>query len=130
MLGQPFKIATTFEVKNAIADVFLEVGISTLDGLRVATVQNIDEARPGLSLQPGLHEIVAEIEATLLPREYVIDVMIGHLSGLAIDWVERTFQFTALNVAQDSTDHYRWGEVRGFVRPKSVWHTPHPVSLD
>jgi homopolymeric O-antigen transport system ATP-binding protein len=130
MLGQPFNITTLFEIKNPIEDVFLEVGISTLDGLRVATVQNIDEARPGFSLKPGLHEITAEIDVTLLPREYVIDVVIGHLSGLIVDWVERTLQFSALNVARDSTDHYRWGEVRGFVRPKSVWHGPHPVSLD
>ena len=128
MLGQPFKIATIFEIKDPIEDAIIEVGISTLDGLRVATVQNIDEARPCLSLKPGLHEIIVEIDTTLLPREYVIDVVVGHLSGLVIDWVERTFQFTALNVTQDSTDHYRWGEVRGFVRPKSVWQGPEPAS--
>ena len=77
--------------------------------------------------ESGLQEITVEIDTTLLPREYVIDVVVGHLSGLVIDWVDRTFQFTALNVTQDSTDHYRWGEVRGFVRPKSVWHGPGPA---
>jgi len=128
MLGQRFKISALFEIKNPIDDAFVEIGISTLDGLRVATVQNIDEARPCASLKPGLHEMSVEIEATLLPREYVIDVVIGHLSGLVIDWVERTFQFTALNLTQNSTDHYRWGEVRGFVRPKSVWQGPNPAS--
>jgi lipopolysaccharide transport system ATP-binding protein len=128
MMGQQFKIATLFEIKNPIKDVFVEVGISTLDGLRVATVQNIDEARPGFSLKPGLQEITVEIDTTLLPREYVIDVVVGHLSGLVIDWVERAFQFTALNITQDSTDHYRWGEVRGFVRPKSVWQGPDSAS--
>ena len=61
-------------------------------------------------------------------RDGTRDVVVGHLSGLVIDWVERAFQFTALNVTQDSTDHYRWGEVRGFVRPKSVWQGPYPVS--
>jgi len=130
MLGQRFKIATVFEVSNQIEDAFIEIGISTLDGLRVATVQSIDEERPCLSLKTGLHEIVVEVDMTLLPREYVIDVVIGHLSGLVVDWVERTFQFTALNVAPDSTDHYRWSEVRGFVRPKSVWQGPNPVTLN
>jgi lipopolysaccharide transport system ATP-binding protein len=130
LLGQRFKIAAVVEVTKAVEDAFIEIGISTLDGLRVATVQNIDEERPTLALRPGVQEIVTEIDATLLPREYVIDVVIGHLSGLIVDWVERTFQFTALNVAPDSTDHYRWGEVRGFVRPKSVWHGPNPVKLN
>jgi homopolymeric O-antigen transport system ATP-binding protein len=130
MLGQRFKIATIFDVLRPIEDGVIEIGISTLDGLRVATVQNIDEERPCLSFRPGLHEVVVELDATLLPREYVIDVAIGHLSGLTVDWVERTFQFTALNVAPDSTDHYRWGEVRGFVRPKSVWHGPSPAKLN
>src|SRR6185369_11415692 len=128
MLGQRFKIATVFEVSNQIEDAFIEIGISTLDGLRVATVQSIDEEQPCLSLKTGFHEIVVEVDMTLLPREYVIDVVIGHLSGLVVDWVERTFQFTALNVAPDSTDHYRWSEVRGFVRPKSVWQGPNPVT--
>jgi lipopolysaccharide transport system ATP-binding protein len=129
MMGQRFTIAALFEVKKPIDDVFIEVGISTLDGLRVATVQNIDEARPSWSLKPALQAITVEVDTTLLPREYVIDVVIGHLSGLVIDWVERTFQFTALNITQDSTDHYRWGEVRGFVRPKSVWQGPYPPSV-
>ncbi len=128
MLGQRFKVATLFEIKNPLEDAFVEVGISTLDGLRVATVQSIDEARPSWSLKPGLQEITVEIDTTLLPREYVIDVVVGHLSGLVIDWVERTFRFTALNITQDSTDHYRWGEVRGFVRPKSVWKGPYQAS--
>ncbi|HWP53291.1 MAG TPA: Wzt carbohydrate-binding domain-containing protein [Pyrinomonadaceae bacterium] len=130
MLGQRFKIAAMFEVQKPLEDAFIEIGISTLDGLRVATVQNIDEDRPGLNFKPGLNEVVVEIDATLLPREYVIDVIIGHLSGLIVDWVERTFQFTALNVAPGSPDHYRWGEVRGFVRPKSVWHGPNPGTLN
>jgi lipopolysaccharide transport system ATP-binding protein len=128
MMGEQFTIATLFEVKSRIEDAFVEVGISTLDGLRVATVQSIDEARPSWNLQPGLQEITVEIDTTLLPREYVIDVVVGHLSGLAIDWVERTFRFTALNITPDSTDHYRWGEVRGFVRPKSVWQGPYQAS--
>jgi lipopolysaccharide transport system ATP-binding protein len=130
MLGQRFKIATIFEVQKPIEDAVVEIGISTLDGLRVATVQNIDGELPCLSFPPGLHEVVVELDATLLPREYVIDAAIGHLSGLTVDWVERTFQFTALNVAPDSTDHYRWGEVRGFLRPKSIWHGPNPVKLN
>jgi lipopolysaccharide transport system ATP-binding protein len=130
MLGQRFKIAAVFEVQKPIEDAFIEIGISTLDGLRVATVQNIDEERPCLKLEPGLHEVVVELDVTLLPREYVIDVIVGHLSGLIVDWVERTLQFTALNVAPDSTDHYRWGEVRGFVRPKSVWHGPNPGTIN
>ena len=122
-LGQRFKIATLFDVKQPLRTAFVEIGISTIDGLRVATLQNIDEARPTFSLEPGLNEIVAEIDATFLPRDYVIDVVIGDLSGAVIDWVDRTFRFTALNVASNSSDHYRWSEVRGFLRPKSVWHS-------
>jgi lipopolysaccharide transport system ATP-binding protein len=122
MFGQRFEIRALFEVKEVIEDAIIEIGISTLDGLRVATVQNIDEERPCFNLQPGMQEITVEVDVTLLPREYVIDVVIGHLTGLTVDWVERTFQFTALNFAEQSTDHYHWSEVRGFVRPRSAWH--------
>ena len=124
LLGQPFSVSTVFDVKAPINDAVVEVGISTIDGLRVVTVHNIDGGRECLRLAPGMHKVKVDIDVTLLPREYVIDVSLNHLSGLTVDWVERTFQFTALNVAKNGTDHYRWGQVRGFVRPSSVWHGP------
>lgn len=124
LLGQPFSVSVAFDVREHVPDAVVEIGISTVDGLRVATVHNIDSGRDCLDLAPGAREISVEINVTLLPREYVIDVSLNRLSGLTIDWVERTLKFTALNVAENSTDHYRWGQVRGFVRPHSVWHGP------
>jgi lipopolysaccharide transport system ATP-binding protein len=121
LLGQCFSLTMTFEVREKIDDAVVEVGISTMDGTRIATVHNIDRERPCFSLRPGLFEITVDLSITLLPREYVIDIALVHLQGLIIDWVDRTYRLTALNFAEGSKDHYRWGQVRGFVRPESEW---------
>jgi lipopolysaccharide transport system ATP-binding protein len=126
LLGQTFHVVVVYEIKQPIEDAVIEIGISTLNGLRVATVQNVDGDKGSMKLKPGMQEISVEIDATLLPREYVIDVFMNRLTGLTVDWVERTLQFTALNIAKNTKDHYRWAEVRGFVRPTSIWRGPSP----
>jgi lipopolysaccharide transport system ATP-binding protein len=124
-LGQPFSISLIYDIKDLIEDAAVEVGISTLDGLRVATICSLDEGCTRLKMAPGLREIVVEIDVTMLPGEYTVDAFLQNLStNTTVDWVDRTLQFTALNVAEVGDDHYHWGQVRGFVRPKSNWRTP------
>lgn len=127
LLGQKFRISCIFEVRRRIEDAVVEIGISDSDGQRVVTISNIDEGRPQMQIDPGLREITAEIDVTLLPRDYWIDVSIHHITGTTIDWIERAFPFTAVNNSENASDYYRWGQVRGFVRPRSCWENPRMI---
>jgi lipopolysaccharide transport system ATP-binding protein len=127
-LGQPLTVAMTFTVNEPVHDGVLELGLSTADGTRVITVQNIDGDRPLLSLEPGRHEIRARIEATLLPGELTVDVGMHRLIGLTLDFVERALTFTAVNVAHDgSEDRWPWTVVRGAVRAPTEWRVSSSV---
>ncbi len=121
-LGQPFTVEMTFDVATPVVDGVIELGLSTADGTRVVTVQNVDGDRPLLKLEPGTHVIRARIETTLLPGELAIDVGMHRLIGLTMDFVERALTFTALNVAYDGgEDRWPWAVVRGAVRPPTQW---------
>jgi len=122
-LGQPFEIAMTFMVNEVVDDGVIELGLSTADGTRVATVQNVDGGGALLHLEPGRHEIRARFDATtLLPGEFTLDVGMHRLIGLTMDFVEQALTFTALNTAYDgSEDRWPWTSVRGALRPQTTW---------
>jgi lipopolysaccharide transport system ATP-binding protein len=123
-----FRVRMLVESTTTIPETVIEVGISTLDGLRLATMMNTDRGGRLFELTPGLQEIVMEVDATLLPRDYVLDVGVHHFSGATIDLVEKVLRFTVLNVAGEGGDHYRPHEVRGFVRPDTRWFQPQPAT--
>jgi lipopolysaccharide transport system ATP-binding protein len=126
-LGEPFRVSGTYEVKKRVEDVVMEIGISTADGTRIVTVGNTDGQRKTFAFDPGMRQITVEIETDLLPNEFVVDMAMHHAWGLTIDWIERATNFTALNIARDSSDHYPWNVVRGYVRPKTKWFGPKEV---
>ncbi len=128
-LGQPFRVACLYEVREPLEDVVIELGVSTPDGMRIATALSSDAGVPLMRLEPGMHEVTVELDLTLLPHpQYVIDVAMHLHSGLTIDWVERAAQFSALNVAEYGADSYPWNTVRGYVRPAAKWFTPSRVN--
>ena len=131
--GQTLRIGMLFEVKTPLRGVAIEVGISTIDGLRVATATSIDGGRPALSLETGHWEVGVALDVALQPRQYAIDIMLHHweMGKLTIDWVERALTFTALDVSASGSDHYvcfateyTLLHVRGFIRPDSIWDPP------
>lgn len=127
-LGQPFTIEMTYEVSASIGDAAVEVGISTADGLRVVTSASIDGGRAPFRLDPGLWTLAVDIDVTLLPGEYAVDVFLHHMEKgrLTIDWVERCLVFSARDVSESGDDHHeRFAAkmVRGFVRPRSRWRS-------
>jgi len=126
-LGEPFRISATYEVRKRVEEVIMEIGISAPDGTRIATVGNTDGGGSTLVFEPGLREITVEIDTALLPNDFVVDIAMHHSWGLTIDWIERATGFTALNIARDSPDHYRWNVVRGYVRPATRWFGPKEV---
>jgi lipopolysaccharide transport system ATP-binding protein len=120
-LGQPLRVQLVIEVLEPVPAATFEVGISAMDGEKIVTAQSIDRERPPLSLEPGTYELSILVEVTLLPNEYTLDFGVHTLGGITMDWVERVLRFTALNEAESGGDHYRWPNVRGYVRPTSSW---------
>ena len=120
-LGESLAVEMTFEVAEPIDDAVVELGITSADGVRVVTAQSIDAEGAVLSLEPGTTAIRAELDLTLMPGEYHLDIAVHRLAGLTLDLVERVISLTALNTAYDGSYPYPWNVVRGAVRPASRW---------
>src|SRR5689334_3614114 len=123
-LAEPMTVVATVEVLEPIPDAVFEFGISTSDGVRVASLHNVDEGMPAAELAPGLHEIRAEIDVALIPAEYTLDLGLHRVErGATLDMVERVLRVRALATSLDDSDRYpAAANPRGFVRPKSRWH--------
>jgi lipopolysaccharide transport system ATP-binding protein len=120
--GQPFRIGMSCDVMRRIEDAHIEISISTRDGTHVSYSTNTDGGVAPMALPVGRHEIWADIDMTLLPREYTIDCGIHHhQNGASADYVQRTLDFTVLRVAESGSDHYHWPKTRGLVRAPSRW---------
>jgi lipopolysaccharide transport system ATP-binding protein len=133
-LGQPFRVQVNFEVFKEIAEAVIEIGIVAMDGTHVTHSSNIDGDGAPLPLMKGRNSIEVELQPVLLPRQYTLLVGLHHTSGVTIEWMERTLDFTVLRVAESGTDSYRWPSVRGYIRPPAKWFTregqrPEPVDL-
>lgn len=128
--GQPFRVALTLEVKKPIEDAVVGVGLSSLEGTRISSSYNIDGGQSPASFSEGWYKVSVDLDVTLLPRQYTLDVLVCHLNGADIDVVNSTLKFEALGVAEEGDDHYRWGVVHGFVRLNGAWRVTQqfPVS--
>ncbi len=126
-LEQPFRVNAVFDVREEIDEAIVEFGISSFGGDRIATVQSSDREGPPLRFGAGRQEISADIDATMLPGEFTIDVGIHRRNGTTVDYVTDCLRFTALNAAEEGDDHYPWAGVRGFVRPHSRWNAVRPA---
>jgi lipopolysaccharide transport system ATP-binding protein len=124
--GQPFRVCFICDVLKDIPDGHFEVSISTRDGIQVTYSTTMDEARGPLLLAKGRHEVTAEFDVTLLPREYVLDVGIHHHNGTTADYVQRAFDFSVLRVAEEGIDHYPWPQTRGYLRVPIAWQLKSP----
>ena len=120
-LDEPFSVTAEFDVAEHIHDAVVEVGVSTVEGERVATLNSTDRERPPLAFPAGRQRITVEPELSLLPGEFALDVGIHHRDGTTLDYVQGVHRFSVLNAAQGGDDHYPWAAVRGQVRPRAAW---------
>jgi lipopolysaccharide transport system ATP-binding protein len=120
-LGQRFRVTTVFEVYQEIPDGIVEIGISAFGGERIATAHSTDREGPLLRFPPGVHEVSADIDTTILPGEFSIDVGLHHRTGITADNVLGALRLSALNAAESGEDHYPWNVVRGHIRPDATW---------
>jgi lipopolysaccharide transport system ATP-binding protein len=127
-LDERFRVSAEFEVLAALDDAVVEVGVSTFAGDRVVTANSVDRERPALSFEPGRREIAVELDPSMLPGEFVIDLAIHRRNGSTVDFVQNALRFTALNAAEEGGDHYPWNAVRGYVRPRALWSDVREVS--
>ena len=132
-LGQNIRVNVYVDVKSPIDDAAVEIGISTPDGLRVATATSLDGGGSVLSFGPGMWKVSSEMKVSLLPGRYALDVSVHHWmrSKLTIDWVDQALMFSALDVSEAGMDQYirfstryQLNNVRGFIRPEAVWSAP------
>ena len=104
-LNQPLVVDATLEVMQTIEEAVLEIGISTVDGLRILTAFSTDGAGAPMRLEPGFHELRAELDPSLLPGEFVFDVGVHeHVNGATVDLVERVMQFERRRVRRRRRD--------------------------
>jgi homopolymeric O-antigen transport system ATP-binding protein len=120
-LGQPFRVLLGLDVARPVEGLLAGVSISTLEGTPVASSFSTDGGKQPWTLGAGRHSIVVDLDTTLLPRKYSLDVFVTRLDGREIDFVTRVIDFDALPFAQTGTDTYPWVTVRGFVRPPASW---------
>jgi lipopolysaccharide transport system ATP-binding protein len=122
-LGEPLTLVATVEVFETIPDAVIEFGLSTPDTIRVASLHNVDEGRPPARLEPGVHEIRAELDIALIPGQYALDL---HLSrryrAETIDLVNRVVRVQALPTSSDGSEQYPFSNPRGSLRPRADWH--------
>ncbi len=129
-LGERFRVTMTYEAFEPIDEAIIELGISTTDGQRFATVQNTDHGGAPVRLAPGLNEITADIAVTLLPGEFALEAALHRADGISAELVYRALRFTALNVPLGEQASYPWPTVRGYVRPDASWSEARAISAD
>ena len=121
-LGEPLTLTATVEVFETISDAVIEFGLSTPDAIRVASLHNIDEGRPPARLEPGVHEIRAELDIALIPGQYALDVHLStRFTGETVDLLNRVVRVQALPTSSDGSEQYPFAKPRGAVRPRSEW---------
>jgi lipopolysaccharide transport system ATP-binding protein len=124
-LGQPFTIAMTFDAGTFVNGAIFEVGISTLDGIRVATAFSTDGGEQPWPLPTGRAGVALELDVGLMPGRYAIDLAMHHsVSGWTIDVVDRVLEFETLNTAESGGDRLPHTSGRGFIRAAGRWRAP------
>jgi lipopolysaccharide transport system ATP-binding protein len=120
LLNQRMVVETTLEVTETIQEAVLEIGIAAADGLRLITTFSSDGGRAPMRLEPGVHELRAELEPELLPGQFVLDLGVHErVSGAAVDLVERVMHFD-VGVSDGEGETYA-ATVRGYLRADTRW---------
>ncbi len=119
-LGQPCRVRFDFHVVEDITDAHFEIAIHGHDGSQICvTHRDLDESP--VSLVRGSYTVEGSQDICLLPGRYRVGVAIYRDNGYAIDFIESATSFEVLRMPKGNGRHYRWGKVRGFVRPATTW---------
>jgi homopolymeric O-antigen transport system ATP-binding protein len=129
LLNQPLVVEAELEVTETIQEAVFEVGIGAIDGVRILTAFSSDGGGEPVRLEPGVHELRAELEPELLPGDFLLDLGVHErVSGAAVDLVERVLKF-GVGVSDGETETYA-ATVRGYLRAETRWEARRPVKVD
>ena len=129
-LGQPFSVVIGVESTRRLPAI-VEVGISSLDGIRATTSFSTDGGQAPIMLDSGHTRIMVELEPFLLPGHYALDLGVHYAGpGWMLDFVERIRDFEVLNVDDEGRDSYPVSRVRGYVRAPARWSEPEPLDVE
>ena len=121
-LGQSVTVTLTAHSTRRVSDAVFEVGISTVDGVRVTTSFSTDGNRPPYELEPGFVSVSLDLDLVLLPGHYTLDLGLHHAAGSwTMDFVEHILDFEVLNISEGGDDSFPVSVVRGYVRPPGRW---------
>jgi len=127
MLNRPVIVEAILEVFETIEEGVFEVGITAADGLRIVTALSTDGGGEPFRLEPGFHELRAELALRLLPGQFALDIGVHErLVYLAdVDLVERVLQFE-IGVADGDNETYL-RTPRGYLRSDTQWEVGKPA---
>ncbi len=128
LFGQPFTVAIEFEVAKKLPSAVFTIGVSEPGGARILTANSTDRGGDVRQPGPGMLEVRARFEVTMLPGEFVVDVGVVTGTGQIIDSLERVISFTSRNLAPAGDDHYPWEPVVGTIRPDTDWEVREAAS--
>jgi lipopolysaccharide transport system ATP-binding protein len=121
-MGEPLTIHLDLRVRSEIPDALLEVGISTVEGLRLLTATNMDDGRAATRFAPGLVRVSVTIDVALLPGEFVVELGVHRsISKKTIDHLERVLRFEVSGKPFSERDRSQMDPIRGLFRPAARW---------
>ena len=121
--GEPIALAIAVEGESRIRDAVFEVGISTVEGTRIATAFSTDASQPPVELDPGETSVTVELEPSLLPGHYTLDLGLYRTGPpWVIDYVERIFDFYVIDTGEPRSGGFALPAPRGYMRPPARWY--------
>jgi len=120
-IGEKLRVRATIEVLRAIPDAVIEVGISTLDYVRVGTSFSLDDWDKGAPLDPGWYDVSVEMEQGLFARGYAIDVGLHHRTGATVDFLNRVAVVHVRAVQKALRADPFLSIQRGYYSPETRW---------
>ncbi len=124
---ESFTVQLYFEVLQPVSEVRLGLGLSTLEGLRIATVHHPSDGLALLDLAAGRYCVTAQVQNPLTPGQYTLIVGAHELKHrFGLEHIPLAASLTVMDVAAhaaDLHDHYNIG----LVSLQAVWTTVTPV---
>lgn len=126
--GSPLTLTVSFTVTAPIADAVMEIGLTTSDKIRVATLSSLPAVGP-TALMPGEWTITVNTDTHLMPGRYLIDLRLSHQeSGAVIDQIDHALIMDIEPTRQsDHSDESRLTTSgMGFIQLPATWQPPLP----
>lgn len=124
--GERLRLSAAFAVQAPIRDAVVELGISTLDGLRLGTTTSA-ECQRLLTMAPGIWELHLDMAMPLSPGRYAVDIGVCHHGGALIERIDQALCFDLLPAPGDAPEAPLWClslPARGYLHLTTEWVPP------